>query len=596
MKKAVLGMVLCLVIFVSILPANGLTEEQQHTVIYQNGMHYIELPKSDPAFPSFAKSDVYQFVIYCMNHSLLWPHPTEEHREVPPFVDGYLNTDTYQTVLDQLTLLLYAGYPNNGKQLYEITKTTTSITPEQFEFFLIPSAELKAAFPALNTSITYSRYESGDATQKKIISDFVNAVMRAQFASQTTLNGMAVQSIINSMFYKAAFCLFSAETWESTPLEVFVKAEYAADYLVTEEQAYNATQNVVWYLLKENDVEGNEGALALNSELSQKLYNFAVTAKLSDYLNKEPMQSDISNAREFVYGYDSASGNVLTAPLVFSYDPTTGKYISNENQLVVPVNFPQVFEVDLPAGISVFGTSDNRIVANTPYHLVADSLPTEGAVMTCRATAKWIKALRQYSPYQSEVFQHMVGEIVDQNPLSFSVPLGNNQTGSLTVSKTASGNVPNELDAFVFTVSASLPDGEPLMGEYGDMFFDLSADGKYGEASFTLHDKESKTATALPIGTTYRVSESNEQGAIVTVNGTKTNTASGVIQSDRLSYIVFNNHWSDASEPEEPIDDMQPANVPKTGDSAHLELWFVLLAISSGALLIMLIQEAKKHP
>ena len=78
------------------------------------------------------------------------------------------------------------------------------------------------------------------------------------------------------------------------------------------------------------------------------------------------------------------------------------------------------------------------------------------------------------------------------------------QEGSLSVTKHVKGEV-NSKQAFTFTVKLGGA-GANLSGKYGDMEF------ANGQATFTLKDGETKTASALPAGATYEVvEESNDK-------------------------------------------------------------------------------------
>lgn len=111
------------------------------------------------------------------------------------------------------------------------------------------------------------------------------------------------------------------------------------------------------------------------------------------------------------------------------------------------------------------------------------------------------------------------------------------QNGSLTVSKTVSGSGADSTKDFTFTVDAML-DGEALTGTYGDMAFDN------GSAVFTLKAGENKTASNLPAGTEYTVTESDNDGYTVTVNGTSETTAKGKITANNAAIAAFNNYKS----------------------------------------------------
>ena len=107
--------------------------------------------------------------------------------------------------------------------------------------------------------------------------------------------------------------------------------------------------------------------------------------------------------------------------------------------------------------------------------------------------------------------------------------------GNLTVSKTVSGSGASTTKAFTFTVTLN---DTSISGTYGDMTF------ANGEATFTLKDGESKTATGLPAGTGYTVSESDNSGYTVTVNNTNATAAAGAIGAGETALAAFNNYKS----------------------------------------------------
>lgn len=89
------------------------------------------------------------------------------------------------------------------------------------------------------------------------------------------------------------------------------------------------------------------------------------------------------------------------------------------------------------------------------------------------------------------------------------------QEGSLSVAKHVKGEV-GSTQAFTFTVKLG-GSGATLSGTYGEMEF------SNGQATFTLKDGETKTATALPAGAAYEViEESNDKYTTTSENATGT--------------------------------------------------------------------------
>ena len=83
-----------------------------------------------------------------------------------------------------------------------------------------------------------------------------------------------------------------------------------------------------------------------------------------------------------------------------------------------------------------------------------------------------------------------------------------------------------------------------------------------GVATFTLKGGESKTATGLPAGTTFTVSEADysADGYVTTKSGD-----TGTIVDDKTATAAFTNTRS---------------SVPETGDNSNMTLWFSLMGIS----------------
>lgn len=130
----------------------------------------------------------------------------------------------------------------------------------------------------------------------------------------------------------------------------------------------------------------------------------------------------------------------------------------------------------------------------------------------------------------------------------------NPEAGTLIVKKTVSGDGADYNKAFTFTVELKSPEfivipadplhnnpapsasPQPVVAKYGDVEF------INGKATFTLKHNEKKTMTGIPAGMTYTVTESDNAGYTVTVNGTKETTATGKIESGKTAAAAFNNY------------------------------------------------------
>lgn len=130
----------------------------------------------------------------------------------------------------------------------------------------------------------------------------------------------------------------------------------------------------------------------------------------------------------------------------------------------------------------------------------------------------------------------------------------NPEAGTLIVKKTVSGDGADYNKAFTFTVELKSPEfivipadplhnnpapsasPQPVVAKYGDVEF------INGKATFTLKHNEKKTMTGILAGMTYTVTESDNAGYTVTVNGTKETTATGKIESGKTATAAFNNY------------------------------------------------------
>lgn len=129
------------------------------------------------------------------------------------------------------------------------------------------------------------------------------------------------------------------------------------------------------------------------------------------------------------------------------------------------------------------------------------------------------------------------------------------KTGSLTVTKRVTGNDGDPQSEFAFMVMLS---DTSVSGTYGDMVFNK------GVATFTLKHGQSKTASDLPAGVRYSVSEqaANQDGYATAATG-----ESGTIAADTTMTAIF-------------VNTRDLVNVPQTGDYSRLALWMALAVVS----------------
>ena len=89
-------------------------------------------------------------ILFCMNNQMHWPHSTPGIPNVPKYEEGDLTeanfrTETgrsdYNRFIQELSVLLYAGYPYNGLGL--LPDSVKTISEDGFRELLIPTAQLR---------------------------------------------------------------------------------------------------------------------------------------------------------------------------------------------------------------------------------------------------------------------------------------------------------------------------------------------------------------------------------------------------------------------------------------------------------------------
>ena len=180
------------------------------------------------------------------------------------------------------------------------------------------------------------------------------------------------------------------------------------------------------------------------------------------------------------------------------------------------------------------GRDDRRPDAIT-IRLLANGVEVAGKARTVTAADGWAWRFTDLPKYENG--QEIVYTIAEDAVPGYTATVdGFNVTntkdilsGSLTVSKTVSGNAGDTEREWAFTVWL---DDTDINGAYGDMTF------VGGMATFLLRHGESATATGLPAGVSYRVTETgaNQDGYDTTKHGDK-----GVIPEGGTATATFDN-------------------------------------------------------
>lgn len=208
--------------------------------------------------------------------------------------------------------------------------------------------------------------------------------------------------------------------------------------------------------------------------------------------------------------------------------------LPQENGNDVKVNFP------IPAGQGVksrytvtwvnYDGTEMEKDENVPYGIMPSY---DGATPSKPAAAGIAYSFKGWTPEVSTI----------SGDITYTAVYEAVSAGLLTVSKTVSGGGANQADEFTFSVTLDLVNTAGTTdsagyadGSYGDMIF------KDGKSTFKLKGGESKTASGLPTGIKYTVTETDAAGYTVTVNGNNGTEATGTIAANQPATVAFNNY------------------------------------------------------
>ena len=338
-------------------------------------------------------------ILFCMNNEMHWPHDTDTFK-APLYEEGYLTrenfqektgkTDTdYDTFIQELSVLLYAGYPYNGLGLFPIEGNggSGSISEDAFRQLLIPSERLRSDFPEL------SKTEAGKPVEDQAtLKAFMNAVFNNYYnTSEVTASGMKYSDITETAFYKAAFCVVNS----ADPREAYTR-------IYLNESPYESTSNAIWQLMKDYGIPNNN-KMSL-SDKSKELLEAAKSDNVS-ILSAEPTSEQTSRVQ-------------IVGDTTFSQSKEDGKWYTGELHVAEPANFHGAYTITLPEGTSLYEGS-TLVKAGELFQLVSEKKPEGKKTVTVSATIPWLKSVKMYSPVKNgdqEVtasdgnsFQHMVG-------------------------------------------------------------------------------------------------------------------------------------------------------------------------------------------
>lgn len=294
------------------------------------------------------------------------------------------------------------------------------------------------------------------------------------------------------------------------------------------ENLYNVT-----YVVAEDPVYGSPADAPVPAQKTDIVYNTTVTleADLTTDWNTSTGKDDagVPGTWSFTgWSTDTTYADDLTEKVILKDETVYGKWVFTPNAYTVTY----VVNGDPTYGTPADGTAPTD--ESNPYDYkeqVTVKADLVTAWTTSDGTANGVPGTWTFTPWDKEDFQITENTIIT-GAWKFApapTPPTDPKVGNLTVSKTISGNAADSSNAFSFTVTLG---DTSISGTYGDMSF------TNGVATFTLKGGESKTATALPAGTSYTAAEADysADGYVTTKSGD-----TGTITDGQTATAAFTN-------------------------------------------------------
>lgn len=358
---------------------------------------------------SVKMEDGSEVIIFCMNNGLHWPHTTPTITSVPLYEqtsieefckeNGITDPDKVAEFTDRLKTILYAGYPYNGMSLYGTKSNVDIITEDQFNQILNPPEALRKDFPDTLDGRVFSLDDLKNNTGNiDYLKDFSQQVFELNRTGGTTKSGLSYNDITSTPFYGAVWSMINS----STPLESYSQV-YGGNYFITDAQAYSATSNAVWNLMKEYGIPDNTGVLD-STPLSKSLK----VAQSTDILTEKPDSSYVSIEGDALFEQNSADGKWYTGPLT----------------LKAPSTYSTTFKLTLPQGVTTTDGKTEVKVGDT-FTLVSDTEPQGGANISLTSTIPWMEgdlivfeAVNGQKASDGKAFQNMIGAKIHRESIT----------------------------------------------------------------------------------------------------------------------------------------------------------------------------------
>ena len=268
-----------------------------------------------------------------------------------------------------------------------------------------------------------------------------------------------------------------------------------------------ATYSFVPWMKKDNHMTvflGNNGRLDVPNP-----YSFSISKEVT---GNNTNQEDLNKPFQFSVKITDMKGRPLTGGYAYVGGSTVDNVIAPKNDvLTLNDNGEGSFALKHGQQITITG-----LPLGAKYTVTEDDYSADGFTTTANGT---------------EGLMATGATSQDAIPVAAFVNTKDKpETGNLTVSKVVTGTAGETERPFQFTVTL---DDKSISGTYGDIEF------TNGVAEFPLKHNKSKTATGLPAGITYTVTESDNAGYTVTSTG-----ETGTIIADETAAAHFNNHKS----------------------------------------------------
>lgn len=491
-------------------------------------------------------------ILYCMNNKLVWPHeetgvsgtvPTYYKRSDLDSTDFSNNDKAYQSYKEhrdkfkqELAAILYAGYPINGLNLYNISNEsdTQLLTEEQCNNMLNAPTILREAFPdSIGDHIfTYENLKKG-TDEFTHIQHFLTDVQ----LGVENKKGLTTAEITSMPFYKLVSLLTLGADLRRYP-QAYPSREVSVSDAVT------ATNSAVWKLMADYNVNDNDIS-TLSSPLANNIYE---ASKKSASLGT---QQPLSNSIELVSADDSDP----------SFKYKNGKWYSGKLKINESGPYKGLTYTISCSNDDVKPLGNiNQVTSDQEFILESDTKPENVRVTATSSEIQWIKSLAVFSPSgnpditkngtTTTHYQNMIGVEIGKTTISTDLSIGS-KAGGLTITKKVDGESDSNK---TFKINITLKNAD-VEGNYGTtedpINFVYSKDTGNSTASIELNAGNTKTIENLPSGLAYTVSEDADSQKGYTVMSTNADgTVTDYAQNDNNPVkVVIQNTKTNTDKP-----------------------------------------------